>query len=863
MDSIQPIMLDKGLDTVTPAPLVEPGVMTDCLNYEITSTIGYRRIDGYERYDGWVNGDIADYCTVNINANDGAALGQLTPGVILKNWSADGNSFIYGTVVGYNIQPFTTNTVTYIPANKDLPLIPAGAQMSVDGNTNLQLTATTTATRGSVTDTGPTFVANLRTYSALLRGFVTDPDTPVAGMLWHRQNLVVALDCYYAQWAANGAGTATIDSGGWVEYGDYRYRVIYETFNGSFSPGQYTVYLARYGASSVNRTQPYNWNRVTGAWEQATLDSPTLINTGSDWASLYYMQTPDTSYSRGLIPLNGTYWVAFTGGKQINGADPAVGNTLYFKHGAGSTYTIARIVTVIKDSGSFSGNNAAGWYEVQTKNSGFNPPLDHIVVGDNIYSDSGLTTIVGTNTFTEFSRAAGTGRLRGHNSRYVGETYNFWGDDNRVEGYMASGAHRALWVRVPNGTLVYSEPSFNDAIPVPSGYSNYVWGSIITQTSTALDKPKYVAIHRGVRLALGFAKGSVLLSVVGEPHNYSGFTGATEVAVGDAVTGLLEAPGSSLIVFGKRGIRRITGTIDSDLGLDTVSGAAGCYDYTAVLVGATPVFVGPNGINTLEQSADYGDFVGQNLSYKISTTLIDEIVPDRANSEFGGVAMALPVRRKSQYRLWMNDGKMICMALTADGPKITYIRYGLTNNVRVPFAWSSQMATNGQEHIHFVWDTVKAQRYIGVTGVQGTVPNGKRVYESDKGWGFDGVTFAHRFDLAHIFPTKGVQTTTVEKVRLYGMSHGLSTMDIKTAGIETDFEQTFHSAVQDISLPANPVNFYPNMHPVTNIVDQANWGMGVKIRIEGTIAEGLTTTEPPHVCQLLNVFVRTEGAIDA
>lgn len=46
------VMLDGGLDLVTPPLFVEPGRLVDCLNYECVDKSGYKKIEGFERYDG-------------------------------------------------------------------------------------------------------------------------------------------------------------------------------------------------------------------------------------------------------------------------------------------------------------------------------------------------------------------------------------------------------------------------------------------------------------------------------------------------------------------------------------------------------------------------------------------------------------------------------------------------------------------------------------------------------------------------------------------------------------------------------------------------------------------------------------------
>ncbi|MEG3035810.1 MAG: hypothetical protein RR877_10040, partial [Aurantimicrobium sp.] len=64
-----PVLMNGGLDLVSPPLLAEPGVLIDCLNYEMTAYTGYRRVDGFERYDGWVDGGVASYFVVDLLAD--------------------------------------------------------------------------------------------------------------------------------------------------------------------------------------------------------------------------------------------------------------------------------------------------------------------------------------------------------------------------------------------------------------------------------------------------------------------------------------------------------------------------------------------------------------------------------------------------------------------------------------------------------------------------------------------------------------------------------------------------------------------------------------------------------------------------
>jgi hypothetical protein len=102
----------------------------------------------------------------------------------------------------------------------------------------------------------------------------------------------------------------------------------------------------------------------------------------------------------------------------------------------------------------------------------------------------------------------------------------------------------------------------------------------------------------------------------------------------------------------------------------------------------------------------------------------------------------------------------------------------------------------------------------------------------------------------------------VVKVRLHGVGYGLATLDVAPSSIERDFDQPFQTTVQDLSLPDNQEFFYDRMKPVTNIVEVASWGLGIKLRIKTTPAENGLLTEPSHICQVLINYMDTEGALD-
>ena len=102
----------------------------------------------------------------------------------------------------------------------------------------------------------------------------------------------------------------------------------------------------------------------------------------------------------------------------------------------------------------------------------------------------------------------------------------------------------------------------------------------------------------------------------------------------------------------------------------------------------------------------------------------------------------------------------------------------------------------------------------------------------------------------------------VEKIRMYGQGHGVASLNIKSSGIEDDFEQDYHDTIQDISMPPTVTLITGQMRPVTSIIDQANWGLGRKLKIQGSNGENTALTEPSHICQVFVLHTRTDGATD-
>jgi hypothetical protein len=831
----------------------------------MTDISGYRRIDGYERYDGYPNGALYEYFNVAITATDPDDQALIIPGTLLSRTSTASPSVDIGVVLSTStlvgdlyyydvarigsIDRFTvveeflllSDGEAFLELSDDTGLLKiAGSESGLGdsfiGTTNGTSFAITIASAPvsakSIVD-ADTYLTNTRAYSAVLRGSVLDTPNPIAGLYWFNDRCLVAINSTSIPFSVSSGGTQPA-AGMLFRWNGVIYRLLYPRLDSAGATNVYTLYLGIVETSTtvdddLVLVEPDG--TVVSTWISDVSEGGATDTLNTDVAQLAFCNNPTVASSRGFTYLTPATDFGFDAGHYSgaltppitfdNDADPS--DAYYVVGDGGATVLKVRLSSVVQTGGSFSGSTATGTAQLV---------VIEVVAGDrdyvkdddeihSVYPTTGSSKTLVVNGTPTLANIAGTGALDGAGTRYVWDTMNFYGQSSTLSAFGATGASRAFWA------------------------NEFGYGNITAISSATSDTPKYLAFHIG-KLALGYRQGSVLLSVIGEPNNFQGEDGALEIATGDSITGLLSLAGDTLAVFGRRTIRKITGYTDADTELGTISGRSTCFDYTACALGQDAVFTGPHGITTLQQSTVYGDFEGENVSDSISTWLRPKLV-NRPGFETGGVVCAFPVRSKAQYRLVLVTGDVVVATFTPQGPKMTHSNWGLTGQTRVPYAWSSEVDNQGLERLHVRWaDSSLATRLI----------------ELDTGWGFDGKTFEHYFELAHLFGDSASVNIGVEKCRLYGQSYGLASLNIKSSGIEDNFLQEYHSTVQDISMPTTYEMLYDAMIPVTAIVDQANWGLGIKLKIQGSNPDNSSTTEPSHICQVLVLQVRTEGAID-
>lgn len=856
-DSVQPVILNKGWDTVTPPLLAEAGSVMDCLNYEVTDIVGYRRIDGYENYDGFPGGDVSFYIRISIAATDSLLQEDIVAGSIIYRSDNGLNAVAVGVVLGgpfdgtyYDIAPLQ-NLDAFVLSEQFLELSDGGFVQLADpdaylliigdsdslgstftviapDDTEIDAEVSGSPTDGSSLVTAEEYLTNLRAYSAALRASVGAAPAPVAGVYWFDDRLYAAVNATKV--------TITVDSLDpqptdymrvrWNGQVYYTYQTTLDDANGT---NTYSTYLLPISTSSTvddDLVEVAYDGTASTTWATGLEANGLATNTASDVAVLGYFNNPDIGLTREFVYLPPAFQMTYLGGTYSDsfGPPPTLYDNFYYIEGSDGTIMRVRLLNTLQASGAWGDNDSVGSFQIVVDEV-LSGDRDYVIATDELHTETpstGSSLVLTVSSDATFPALAGTRALDAAGTRYTWITANFYGQANSNAAWGANGAGRGFWA------------------------NQYGYGMVTAVDDAELDKPKYVAYH-ATSLMYGYESGSVMRSVVGEPFNFSGLDGAVEFATGDNITGLLEMPGDTIAVFGRRSIRKITGTSPDDVKMGTIASNGGCFDYTAVMIGQEAVYTGVSGITTLQQTAAYGDFAGSRLSDRVANWLRPKLVVGFRSSEAGGTVMAYPVRSKNQYRLVLANGDVVQLALTGEGPKIMRLSYNLTGQTQIPYAWSSEIDHRSQERIHVVWQQL---------------PRSAQVIELETGWGFNGVTFDHYFELAHLFFNSGANFGGIEGVRLHGQGYGVATLNVKAAGIEEDYNQDYHDRIQDISIPEAVEAIYDRFRPVTNIVDHANWGLGVKLMIQGTTGEGSADTEPSHICQALVLKVRTEGAQD-
>lgn len=265
----------------------------------------------------------------------------------------------------------------------------------------------------------------------------------------------------------------------------------------------------------------------------------------------------------------------------------------------GASGTVKKVVI---ESGSYAGNDAAGYIVLYSETGTF--VNDEALTGN----ASGAATADGIGLTNSF--AAG--------GRFEFRNFNFTGHTADRKMYGVDGVNKA-----------------------------FEWdGSVFTWLPTGMttDTPTHLATHLSY-LFLSFTGGSLQHSGVGDPTLWSIITGAAEIGIGDEITVLQHLPGRVLGVWARNSTHLLYGTSVDDWDLREHSDSSGAIAWSLQRM-AEPIYYDDTGITKLSNVAAYGDFQDNVIS-----TLVDPLVDAQKTK----VTASMRVRDKNQYRVFFSD----------------------------------------------------------------------------------------------------------------------------------------------------------------------------------------------------------------
>lgn len=234
----------------------------------------------------------------------------------------------------------------------------------------------------------------------------------------------------------------------------------------------------------------------------------------------------------------------------------------------------------------------------------------------------GAVTLSGAQAAITFAAPSG---------RFEFVNHNFTGSTNTRRMYGCDGKNRAFEF---DGTVF---------VPIASGMTT--------------DAPTHIAVHQN-QLYLSFI-GSVQNSEPGNPYVWDPITGATEIAMGDYVTGFMPQPGgateAALAIFTRNNISILYGSGSSIATRQLIpyNQEVGGYAHSIQHVGFTLV-LDDRGVTSLSASQNYGNFGSATVSKLVQTWL---------NTKRTLITASCVMRDKNQYRLFFSDGSALFVTL--------------------------------------------------------------------------------------------------------------------------------------------------------------------------------------------------------
>ena len=355
-----------------------------------------------------------------------------------------------------------------------------------------------------------------------------------------------------------------------------------------------------------------------------------------------------------VIPMY--YTISFTAGNLLVADGTTVTQLV-----SGATGVVKRHVL---DSGAYSGGTGVGRFILTSITGTFN--------ATDALQTSGVTRATASSLSTQIAILKG--------GRYETVQYNFAGSTDTIRLYGCDGVNKGF--------------EFDGDVYIP------------INTGMTTDTPLHVVAHKKM-LHFTF-KASLQSSSIGFPYQWSAVTGASEIGMGDDVSGMLSQPGDVLAVATRNSTKQLQGASIATFFLDDLAPEVGAIPYSMQNMGVAFWF-DDRGVIQITRTPSYGNFENATVSRKVQP-LVDAMRV---------VLVASTVyKTRNQIRFYGSAGTGIIMTQVDGerGPEYHFSEF--TYPVNVSCAVSGEDA-NGKDVIFFGAD------------------NGK-VYQADRGSSFDG-----------------------------------------------------------------------------------------------------------------------------
>ena len=343
---------------------------------------------------------------------------------------------------------------------------------------------------------------------------------------------------------------------------------------------------------------------------------------------------------------------------------------------------------------------------------------------------SAATAILGRIIVTSGTWADGdaAGRLiiRAQTGTFQSENLNIGASLN----VMTVGGDSAAITLSPGGRFECHVANFTADPATERAYGvdgvNYGWefdGTTFVQIKTgmAADAPDKVYEHTG-HLIYAY-NGSFQNSAQGNPHSWTPVLGASEIGIGDQITGFATMPGSDgspvLAIISRNSTYLLYGNNRDDWKLIPFQNEAGAINRSVQQIGQT-YLLDTRGIATLSASDAFGNFSFSTVSDHIKRWL---------DSRKNGLVDSCVSRVENQYRLFFSNGEALycTIAIGRNGNPVVAGMMPVKLAHAARWIWSSE-DTNGNEVIFFGG-------------------NDGMVYQLDVGNSFDGAALDWSVDL--------------------------------------------------------------------------------------------------------------------